>query len=101
MFSEVILVRDFINISVLDKPELIIISIPKNLDSQESFEFGHLMNLIYLYKLLPEFIESLLILVMVYDDYIIDEEYKNYVFRDKQAFVFFDLSEPEFFEFLG
>jgi hypothetical protein len=33
MFSEVVLVRDFIDISVLDKPELIIVSIPKNSDS--------------------------------------------------------------------
>jgi hypothetical protein len=83
MFSEVVLVRDFIDISVLDKPELIIVSIPKNSDSQEPFEFGHLMNLICLYKLLSEFVESLLILAMVYDDYIVDEEHKNYAFGDK------------------
>jgi hypothetical protein len=38
---------------------------------------------------------------MVYDDYIVDEEHKNYAFGDKQAFVFFDFSEPEFFKFLG
>jgi hypothetical protein len=58
------------------------------------------MNLICLYKLLPEFVESLLIPAIVYNNYIVDEEHKNYTFGDKQAFIFFDLSEPEFFKFL-